>query len=142
MGGDVHSAHDATLTHDCKTFGCTGIARANRGRYAYLCDDCKTAAISRERDERAERHQAATPPPAAPPTEPDAEPQPEAGEVASLAAATSDLAVVSKALEDAVQERALARQRVTETVETFNECLHVKAAAEQLLTGKLRGDDQ
>lgn len=34
------TAHDATSSFDCKTPGCTGEARSNRGKYAYLCDHC------------------------------------------------------------------------------------------------------
>ena len=40
------SAQDATGTFDCKTPDCSGTAKFNRGRWAYLCDSCKTAAAA------------------------------------------------------------------------------------------------
>lgn len=32
------SAQDATASYDCKVYGCPNTARANRGKFAYLCD--------------------------------------------------------------------------------------------------------
>lgn len=131
MSRDVPSAHDATQTHDCKTVGCDGTARANRGRYAYLCDHCKTVAQR--------RHETAPPPaPPEPPAPPAAEEPPPAP---LLEAAIDELAGHAKNLEDAIAARQLAREQAAAAVEAFNTGLQIVQAARALLGVQPRGDE-